>query len=441
MLVFDSRAAKLLKAGDHLTWAQAPGLRLVASASRRSWVYRFKSPVDGGMRQVKLGEWPVLSAGQAFAAWLDLRAGRSAGADAALARKTARLAAAAPPVAPAGPVLVGELCTQFVATYAASRRKPKGLAELRRTLGTMLGGFAAMPAQVVTRTAAYELIASHAGIPVQAGNLRRELGAVWDWALDSGRLPDTTPNWWRLILRGKLASKGKIVGGKHQGAPTKVVLSPTHVGVVLVQMQALTPLVRDLLICYLATGCRGAELCMLEGREVTDEPTGLWWTVPKAKLKIAKHPHAVDLRVPLVGGAEAVVRARLAAHGAGYLFPALNPTSKEPHVQQKVLGVAVWTHRPGCSSKPEVKRMRWAVPDWSPHDLRRTVRTQLSALGCPVDVAEAVLGHIQPGVQGVYNRYGYDTERRKWLSAVWQTWADAAGAVPPGDVAGLLALR
>lgn len=40
----------------------------------------------------------------------------------------------------------------------------------------------------------------------------------------------------------------------------------------------------------------------------------------------------------------------------------------------------------------------------------------LSAMGCPTDVAEAILGHVQPGVQGVYNRYAYDAERRLWLT-------------------------
>ncbi|RYZ96771.1 MAG: hypothetical protein EOO68_16340 [Moraxellaceae bacterium] len=34
------------------------------------------------------------------------------------------------------------------------------------------------------------------------------------------------------------------------------------------------------------------------------------------------------------------------------------------------------------------------------------------------DLAEAILGHIQPGILGVYNRHGYDRERRLWLTAL-----------------------
>ena len=56
------------------------------------------------------------------------------------------------------------------------------------------------------------------------------------------------------------------------------------------------------------------------------------------------------------------------------------------------------------------------VSHWAPHDLRRTSRTLLAALGCPHEVAEAILGHVLPGVAGVYNRHKYDSEKREWLT-------------------------
>lgn len=31
--------------------------------------------------------------------------------------------------------------------------------------------------------------------------------------MDAGRLPDGTSNWWRMILRGKLRSKGRTFDG------------------------------------------------------------------------------------------------------------------------------------------------------------------------------------------------------------------------------------
>jgi integrase len=52
----------------------------------------------------------------------------------------------------------------------------------------------------------------------------------------------------------------------------------------------------------------------------------------------------------------------------------------------------------------------------APHDLRRSVRTLLAKMGCPNDVAESVLGHMQGGIVGVYNRHTYDAERLDWLT-------------------------
>lgn len=72
----DARAAATLPSGDHMTFEGFPGLRLQASTSRKSWTYRYKSPVDNRMRQVKLGEWPAMSFAGAIAAWEKSRVAR-----------------------------------------------------------------------------------------------------------------------------------------------------------------------------------------------------------------------------------------------------------------------------------------------------------------------------------------------------------------------------
>lgn len=426
---FDSRAAKLLKAGDHLTVDGAPGLRLEASASRRSWTYRFKSPLDGRMRQVKLGQWPAMSVAAALGAWEAMRAERDAGQDPAQQKRAKRrreLASSGPARLAVDAITVEGLCRDFVELFAASRRVEKGLGELRRLFGRHVypSAIAGRPAAALTRSEAYDLISGMAGTPVLASNLRRELGAAWDYGLDAGKLSGEVPNWWRLILRGKLASKGKIVGGEHQGVE-KVALRPEQVGAVLRHLPHISRLPAELLTLYLWTGCRGAEICAMEGREVASEADGWWWTIPRAKLKMGAHPLATDLRVPLIGRALAIVGARLDRYGSGHLFPPAR--GEAAHVAQKVAGVAVWYHMPGCELRPEQARARWPVAGWAPHDLRRTVRTQLSAMGCPDGVAEAVLGHIQPGVSGVYNRHQYDAERRHWLTLLDRAWEVAVG--------------
>jgi integrase len=56
------------------------------------------------------------------------------------------------------------------------------------------------------------------------------------------------------------------------------------------------------------------------------------------------------------------------------------------------------------------------VKDWRIHDLRRTARSLMSRAGIQSDVAERVLGHVIPGVEGIYNRHGYDVEKADALT-------------------------
>ncbi len=393
MAGFDARAAKALGAGEHLTVDGAPGLRLEATASTKTWTYRYRSPVDGRMRQTKLGRWPAMGLPAALSAWEKVKSQRDAGADPAAEKR-----AAAREIRTSA-YTVADACADYLGDYQHVVA-PKTYAEAERTIATGTPAIADRPAASITRADAFALIDSARSTPVQAANLRRLLGAVWDRALDAGKLPPEVPNWWRLILRGKLASKGKVVDGKHQGVHKRV-LSEAELAKLLPWMPNFSRDVDDALTLYLWTCCRGAEIVAMDAAEISEEPDGLWWTVPRHKLKMRRNPLTTDLRVPLVGRAEAVVRRRLDAVGSGWLFPSRGRTG---HVEQKALGVATWAHSKRCESRPEWVRPRLPVADFAPHDLR------------PAEVAEAILGHLLPGVQAVYNRHQYDPERRLWLT-------------------------
>lgn len=416
---FDARAAKLLTAGQHFTIDECPGLRLKATATTRTWLYRYKSPVDGKMRQAKIGEWPAVSVSAAIAAWEKLRKARDSGVDAATEKRQAAAEARAAAQekrhsAKEVKLTVSRLCQDYHAGRIEGVRKPKGAAEVRRIFDTMLGDFGNLPVEAVTRSSAFNLLESYLHVPVQCLRLRSELGAAWDYGLDSGRLPETVPNWWRLIMRGKIRSKGRMVNGKAVGT-SKRVLSAKELGMLICWLPNFTRLIEDALTMYLWTCARGAEILAMERDEITEEGEGLWWTVPKEKTKNARHDSATDFRVPLVGRAAAIVRRRLQSETGLYLFPGRGALG---HVDQKVLGVAVWTRRPDCPSRPTLVRSRLpaSLSDWSPHDLRRSSRTLLASMGCPDEVGEAILGHMKEGIVGVYNLHTYDVERRAWLT-------------------------
>ncbi|MBB5461125.1 integrase [Paraburkholderia sp. Cpub6] len=156
----------------------------------------------------------------------------------------------------------------------------------------------------------------------------------------------------------------------------------------------------------------------MESTEIAQEADGLWWTIPKQKTKGLHNERATDLCVPRVGRAEVVVRRRRGC--PEFCVKAkdriLFPSSRGMSTNQTVAQHDVYYRQPYCNIAPKHDRPRLPVTHWSAHDLRRATRTLLATLGCPNDIAEAVLGHVQPGIIGVYNRHTYHRERREWLT-------------------------
>lgn len=417
---FDARAAKALQAGQHITFPEHPGLRFVVAANWRRWIYRYKSPVDDRMRQVQIGYWPAVSYNAAVTEWALLRAKRDAGVDPSVEAKEVRQAAREAEVARKIEIdihayTVRVLCDDYLSGHIAHHRNKNG----RRTVGsmfdTMLGDIESLPAVDVTRAVAFDTISRHIGsAPVQAKNLRAELGAAWDFAIDAGRIPDDTPNWWRLILRGKIKSRGKKIGGDRVGT-VKRILADDELRLLIPWIPNFPNTIGDACLMYLWTATRGAEIVVMRGDEVTLEGDQWWWTIPKEKTKNERHERAFDHRVPLVGRALEVVNRRKNLYGNGYLFPMRDRSS---HVQQKYLSEQVYFRQPYCKIRPESLRPRLPVSHWAPHDLRRTSRTILAKIGCPEPVGESILGHMLPGVSGIYNLHKYDDEKRIWLLAL-----------------------
>ncbi len=59
------------------------------------------------------------------------------------------------------------------------------------------------------------------------------------------------------------------------------------------------------------------------------------------------------------------------------------------------------------------------LPGFVFHDLRRTMRTALSGLPIPDNVAELVIAHARPGLHKVYDQHSYRDEKRR----AFELWA------------------
>jgi integrase len=137
-----------------------------------------------------------------------------------------------------------------------------------------------------------------------------------------------------------------------------------------------------LLRFLLLTGARRSEAADLSPAEL-DRDRGVW-TLPAARNKTK-----VDLARPL----SAEARACLPPSGA-------------------------WSFRGNWTGRKARFDRACGVGDWTVHDLRRTARTLLSRAGVSADVAERCLGHVIPGVRGVYDRHRYLDEMSRAYEAL-----------------------
>lgn len=407
-MFFDPRAAKLLADGEHLVVGGCPGLRIEATATRKTWTYRHKA-TDGRMKQLRIGHWPAMSAQAAMIAWQALRDQRAAGVDIKATRK-----AAAKPDAPCS---VSDVVHAYITGHLDGARSTDSAKAARRALERLLKDepiFASQAATMITRGVAFQIPEDRKATPTATAKLRSLLGGAWDFALDAGRLDGGAPNWWRQVLKGRLKSKGKRMGGVHVGRQRRV-LQSEEVATLLAWLPNMHELGRDATVMYLWTCTRGVEILAMRPEHITEEADGSWWTVPKSQTKNADVEFAVDLRVPLIGRALAVVQRRLKTVGeSGWLF---EDSRKEQYTQHDFSTYIynLQPYAPKVKNRQSTVGLVLPVTNWTPHNLRRTGRTLLSSLGCLNEIGEAILGHLPREIEATYNSHTYDKERRVWL--------------------------
>jgi integrase len=153
------------------------------------------------------------------------------------------------------------------------------------------------------------------------------------------------------------------------------------------------------------TGLRLSEACEASWQEFDVKERV--WTIPAARMKktgTEAKPHMVPLTDAILEEVET-----LPCFKSGkFLFSNQNgttplkathfskPKEKLDKLMQQILG-----------DEP---------PPWTNHDIRRTVRTKLSALRIPEEVREAVLAHARPGIKGHYDMHHYLDEKRDALT-------------------------
>ena len=129
------------------------------------------------------------------------------------------------------------------------------------------------------------------------------------------------------------------------------------------------------------------------------------WTIPAERYKTGK-PNLV----PLSAAALEVIEAQPVYMKCDLVFTTTgkNPFSgfskSKRHLDELMIEAM-------CEVEAEVVEL----PDWRLHDLRRTAKTLMMRAGVRPDISERVLGHVIPGVEGVYDRHSYLDEKHDAL--------------------------
>jgi integrase len=153
----------------------------------------------------------------------------------------------------------------------------------------------------------------------------------------------------------------------------------------------------------LLSGQRRSALAAMRWQDLAPDGT---WTIPA---EARQKGTAGELKLPRV--AIAIIGAQPKVGDNPYLFPASRNAKGREHAYATNFG-----KRKAALDGKVAAALGAPPPSWTLHDLRRTSRSLLSRAGVRPDIAERVLGHVQPGVAGIYDRHAYFDEKAAALA-------------------------
>ena len=402
------------------------GLRVACGKTgRKTFTYRYRSPeLDGKLVQIKLGTFPNISLEEARIKLRELKSLRDSGIcpksqmeriEAEKAKEQEALAFDSITVKNVVDYYLENHIQDKVSasgTIIKGARKPKGQKEVRRALYVdVVNIIGERSATSITKGDITKLIQGiiDRNAPVQAGSVLRELSSAFDYAIGLDFLPEDHINPALLAINMFKKSKVKLTNNKG-----KRVLSHDELFRFLKWLpeSKFSKNEKGILRLTLWTGCRTGEICSLAWSQVDFEKKTI-------HLIETKNGNARYVQLPN----QAIVWLKKWQQKQGllkslYVFP--SQRGNYP-ILQKQLTQSTWMmRRDGLMIE---------MPPWTPHDLRRTVRTELARMGCPTEVAEAVLGHSVKGIEGTYNLHSYESECRDWL----QRWANELDSIASSD--------
>jgi len=228
------------------------------------------------------------------------------------------------------------------------------------------------------------------GTPAAAGNVKRAISNLFNWSRRAGYLEysvavhvsptysddrehNELPERDRVLSDEEIRDIWDAMGNDPYGAPAKLVL---------------------------LTGCRRKEISGMH----CDEIHGDWWTIPKIRIK-TRRKKKQDFRVYVTPTTRSLLR-----ESQGFMFPSRKGGRKpiDPGRMTKAFTKATTSLGLPPGDQPGGA---WL------YDCRRTLRTRIEeqfAETMPY-IGGLLLNHNRGKIDGIYNRYAYDEQKKKAL--------------------------
>ena len=379
---------------DHRDAPRGFGLR-ITEAGGKAFILRYS--VDGRERRKTIGDWPTWTLEAARAEAQDLMRRINKGADPLEEKRRRR-----------SEPLVKELAAEWLDRHADGLKSGRSIRALIG--GDLVKAIGNMKVTDVRRRDAIEAIEEKAkDAPRQAAIMLSYARKLFDYAADRDFIPanplaglkpssikvEGKRDPLKAVARGRILDRAEIRGLWENAEDTGLHL--------------LTALCLKLI---LVTGQRPGEVAGMH----IDEIAGRRWTIPatrRGKTDTAHTVHLTDTALEIIETAKVEILRLSRRRGkawAGFIFEA---TPGKP-VTNAALSRAVYRSHGALGAKQVEPWGRW-----TPHDLRRTMRTGLSACRIRPDIAELTIGHTKRGIVAVYDQHGFDEERRTAMEA-WE---------------------
>jgi integrase len=360
-----------------------PGFMLRAySTGEKSFVYRYQ--LAGARRALTLGSYPAVSLADAHKRYEAARALVSEGRDPHAVKAAAKVALSEAPT-------VREIICEWRTLYCATKRRRPEQADTLLSPKNLPPAFLDLKAEVVTKRIVIDMVLDpilRRGSPSVATDLGSLLKQIFAFAEDRERIPAS--------LLGSL----KKHGGKEK--KRKRVLNDEEIVVFWHKLDqcGMQEFMRIALRLTLVTAQRRGEIASMQWSHL--DLANKIWSVPGDIVK-NEQPNLIPLS-PLA--LKLLAQLKVFAKDSHFVLPSYHRKKKE------------WDHLTPRALTRSVRENEavFGIPHFTPHDLRRTARTNLSRLKVPREVAELVLNHKKGGDVEVYDLYEFLDEKREALN-------------------------